>query len=119
MSVGTHDITVTYNGDSNYVKTTVNSTVKVVRATPEIQVTANNITVGEALTVDVQLPADVSRRAIVTIDGNESKFVSLKEGIGSVKFTGLEVGTHEIVVSYDGDTNYAKSSTTTTIEVTE
>ena len=91
---------------------------KVKRATPDMLVSAVDIGFGEALTVEVQLPDDVSRRAIVTI-GNETKFVSLKDGIGSVKFTGLEAGTHDVVVSYVGDANYRPSSYTTTIEVKE
>jgi hypothetical protein len=41
----------------------------------------------------------------------------LKEGAGSVKFTGLEAGTYDVVVSYVGDENYKPSSNTTTIEV--
>lgn len=116
LAVGTYTVTASYGGDSIYLKSSVNATVKVIKATPEIQVTADDITVGEALTVNVQLPSDVTKRATVTIDG-ESKLVSLRNGSGSIKFTGLDVGTHDVVVSYAGDAKYKKASTTTIIEV--
>ena len=118
LAVGSYDVAVSYNGDSNYIKSSASAVAKVIKAVPEVQVSANDINVGEDLVVDVQLPDDVSRRAIVTI-GNESKLVILKAGIGTVKFTGLSVGTHEVVVSYAGDENYKSVTNTTTIEVKE
>ena len=116
LKVGTHEITVSYDGDSNYVKSSVNATVKVNKATPDIQITANDITEGEKLTVEVKLPADVSKRATVTID-DVTKYVTVKDGAGSVKFDSLSKGTHEILVSYAGDANYKKTSNTTMVTV--
>ena len=49
--------------------------------------------------------------------GGQSKLVTLTDGFGSVKFTGLEVGTYDVVVSYAGDANYKKATATATIEV--
>ena len=116
LAVGTYEVSVVFLGDDNYLESSASINVKVDRATPEIQVTANDISYGEALVVDVQLPSDVTRRAIITIDG-KSKFISLKEGKGSIKLTGLEVGTHEIQVSYAGDSNYKSSSMTAVVEI--
>ena len=65
------------------------------------------------------MPSDVTRRAIVTIDDGPEKYVSLKEGFGSVKFDNLSVGIHDIKVSYAGDSNYSPLVNTTRIEVTE
>ena len=106
------------DGDDNYIESSASVVAKVKRATPEILVSADDITYGEDLIVNVTLSSDVSRRAIVTI-GNETKLVSLKDGIGSVKFTGLDVGTYDVVVSYAGDVNYGTNSNTITIEVKE
>ena len=116
LAAGTYDIIASYNGDSNYLKSLVNTTVKVSKATPEIQVIGYSITYAETLTIHVQLPGDVSKRATVTID-NVTKAVTLKNGTGSIKFTDLGVGTHEVQVSYAGDANYKKASTATRIEL--
>ena len=118
LAVGSYEVVASYNGDNNFIKSSTSVVAKVNKAIPEIQVFANDINAGEDLVVDVQLPSDVSRRAIVTV-GNESKLVILKQGVGSVKFTGLEAGTHDVVVSYAGDENYKASSNTTTIQVNE
>ena len=116
VSAGTHTIYATYKGDSVYSKSTANASVKVNKIKPQIKVTAKAISYGESLSVEVTLPSDVSRRASVTV-GNESKYVSLKNGAGSVKFTGLGIGTYNIEVSYSGDDNYLKSFTNTTVKV--
>ena len=117
LGVGTYTVEVTHAGDNNYMKASVNTTVKVNKAVPQIKVTSKAIAYGEDLTVEVQMPSDVARRANVIIDGNITKAVSLKEGAGSVKFSGLSVGTHSIEVSYNGDDNYAKASANKTVKV--
>lgn len=109
VTAGTHTIYASYNGDSNYGKACANTTVKVSRANVKINVKADNINYGEDLVVNVQLPSDVARRAIVTVD-NETKLVRLTDGIGSVRFGGLSVGTHEVKVSYNGDSNYVRGN---------
>ena len=116
LASGKHNITISYDGDANYLKSTLNITAKVNKATPDIQIKANDIKQGETLTVEVKLPEDVTRRALVTIDG-QSKYASLKNGCGNVKFSNLEAGNHQIKVSYDGDANYKASSNSTKIEV--
>ena len=116
LAIGTYTATVSYNGDEKYLKSSVDVAAKVVKATPEIQVTANDISVGEALIIEVKLPADISRRAIVELNG-ENKLVSLKEGVGNVVFTDLEAGSYTVNVSYNGDSIYNSSSTSTKIEV--
>ena len=116
LSVGTHAVNVSYAGDENYLESSATINAKINRAIPEIQVSADEIEYGEALTVNLQLPSDVTRRVAVTI-GNETKLVSLKEGIGSVKFMGLSAGDHEIDVVYNGDVNYMKSSVSVVAEV--
>lgn len=116
FAIGTYDVSVSYGGDAKYLKSSASTVVKVDRATPEIQVTANDITYGETALVYLSLPSEVSRRAVVEI-GDDSKAVSLTKGSGVAKFTGLTVGTHKVKVSYNGDALYKAFSTETTITV--
>ena len=117
LTGGTHIITASYDGDAYYLNSSINTTVKVNRSVPEIQVTANDITYGETLTIGVQIPPDVTRRVVMYID-DQMRYVSIKDGIGSVQINGLSVGKYDITVSYAGDTNYLKASFATSIEVT-
>ena len=118
LTVGKHTVTVSYTGDNNYMKVEGNTTVNVAKQTAKIKVKAKAVSYGDDLVVNVTLPNDVTRRAVVTVD-NESKTVSLKDGEASVKFSGLSVGTHNVTVSYNGDNNYKKSEATTTAKVTK
>ena len=117
LSVGVHTVEISYGGDANYKKASINKTVRVNRAVPAIKVTAPSVDYGEDLVVNVTMPSDVTRRAKVIIDGNITKMVSLKDGVGSVKFSGLAVGVHDIQVTYDGDANYLNSSANKTVMV--
>ena len=116
LSVGTYEVNVAYEGDENYLESFAAINAKINRAIPEIFVSVDDIECGETLTVNLQLPSDVTRRVAVTI-GSDTKLVSLKEGIGSVKFMGLGVGNHEIDVVYNGDVNYMKSSVSVVAKV--
>ena len=116
LTVGTYNLEVSYAGDSNYLKASVNKTVKISKGTPDIEITAGDINVGQTLNVGVKLPADVTRRATISV-GDQTKTISLKNGEANVKFTGLSTGTHEVTVNYAGDANYKASQNSTTINV--
>ena len=111
-----YTITATYAGDANYKKSQSQKSVTVNKAPAAIKLTANAVAYGEDLTVTVKLPKDVPKRALVTI-GNESKYVSLKNGEGTVKFSDLKVGKYIITASYAGDANYLKSEVNRTATV--
>jgi hypothetical protein len=100
LTKGKYDIVVSYDGDEKYLKSSASTSISVTRCTANIEIIADDINCGESLTVGVKLPSDVTRRAKVTID-DVSKFVILKEGVGSVKFDGLAKGKHTITVTYD------------------
>ena len=116
LTTGKHNIIASYNGDEKYGKSSLNLSVNVNRSFADLNVIVKPVSYGEQLVVNVSLNNDVTRRAIVTI-GNESKLVSLKNGEGSVKFSDLSAGIHNIQVSYNGDSNYLKSSINTTVKV--
>ena len=84
------------------------------RATPRLQVIF--MAVGASIRVAVKLPKNVSRRAGITI-GPLSQFVSLKNGVGFIKFDELKSGLHEVKVQYNGDENYSKVSITKMIKL--
>ena len=116
LSAGTQTVQVSYNGDSNYLKASANMTVAVLKITPKIEITANAIYLGEDLIVNVRMPEDISRRPTVTV-GNESEIVTMRNDTGTARFSGLDVGTHTVKVSYNGDENYLKASSSTRVKV--
>ena len=116
LTVGKYTVTATYAGDKNYLKSEAQKSVTVNKAPATIKFTTKSVDYGEDLAVTVKLPKDVTKRALVSI-GNESKYASLKDGEGSVKFTGLKAGKYTIEATYAGDANYKPSNATKAVTV--
>lgn len=108
LAAGLHEVSISY-GDEKYLKYDVKLMTKINRVIPQMQVIICDN--GDSLGVNVKLPGDVSRRAIVAI-GDDSKLVSLKDGEGFTEFNGLKSRSLEVNVSYNGDTNYKPVSIT-------
>ena len=108
LSAGTYTVTAISEKTGTYRASEVNKTFKVNKAATDINIVAGSIAYGEDLVVGVELPSDVKYRVNVSV-GGMSKLVSLKNGVGSVKFSGLAVGTYNVSASYAGDVNYLKA----------
>ncbi|WP_405303948.1 Ig-like domain-containing protein [Methanobrevibacter sp.] len=94
-----------------------NTTVKVNKAVPkDLIVVTQDVSYGEDLIVNVFLSDPVAYRINVTV-GDQSKLLRLKDGKGTLKFSGLAAGTYTVVALYKGDANYAAVSADTFVEV--
>jgi sugar lactone lactonase YvrE len=121
LSVGTHQITARYSGDTNYlVSTSAAQTGTVGQATPAttLGISAANITVGqtETLTATVQglatpaLTGSVTFFDGTTMLGSTALNVTGATGTAALTVSTLAVGTHQITARYSGDTNYLVST---------
>ena len=90
-----------------------------------MNITADNITVGEKATINVNIPRDAIGNVTITVDGTQYN-ATIKEGVASVNVSNLFAGKHDIIATYDGGdiytSNYATgvvnvSRTSSTIEV--
>ncbi|RAP51993.1 MAG: hypothetical protein BZ138_03935, partial [Methanosphaera sp. rholeuAM270] len=124
-TMGTNNVTVSYKGNSNYGKVTAKTTFKVVKQNLTVKINKissvvykNNVTVSGTF-------ADANGRGIANtllqVKIN-SKSVNVKTGSGG-KFTyttkATTVGTNNVTVSYNGNTNYNKVSKKTAFKVTK
>ena len=82
------------------------------KITPELNVKAESIIVGENLTVDVSLPADAAGEVSIG-----DRVVSLVDGKASFVISDLPVGPYTFTVVYSGDEKYNPTNKTTTITV--
>jgi hypothetical protein len=111
LGVGVHPIHASYGGDASYTANDSNVVdVTVSRAVPPMVLTASStdIVVGEAPVLTVTMPAaatgDVRFYDSVLGDIGTAPVV---DGIATLTPTkSLDVGTHLIYASYDGDANY-------------
>lgn len=123
LSVGAHSITVTYNGDPSFNTSNSSSITQTVnQATTGTQlVTSSNPSVfGQSVTftatVTPNSPASGSPSGTVTFnDGATSIGSSTVDATGTASLTtsALTVGSHSISAVYDGDTNFATSTSNT------
>ena len=137
LSEGSHNITVSYSGDSKYspisktsvvVKSPVNTTVddnstsgnntgnNTGNATGDNNSTGENATQSvpdEAFTIpesgsdySISLPSDATGTLTVTVDG-KSYSQELVNGKATVSIPELSEGSHNITVTYSGDSKYS------------
>ena len=115
LAEGSYIFTVKYSGDDKYNsvsnKTAVNVNI-VPKVDPKLYIDANDIYVGENLTIAVTLPSDATGDVSIN-----DMVISLKDGKASFVISDLAVGTHTFTVKYSGDDKYNSVSNRTTVNV--
>lgn len=127
LSVGAHNLTWTYSGDSNFSGSTIASAyvlnVNPIGTTTTLAVSFNPIVYGQSASVTATVsPASGSTNPVgtvtLTFDGGATQTASLSGGTATFTVTGLLVGGHTFTASYGGSTNFASSSTISSTPLT-
>ena len=117
LVVWTYTVVALYKGDAKYVAGSANTTVEVKKAVPkDLIIVTQDISYGEDLIVNVILSDPIAYRINVTV-GDQSQLLRLKDGKGTLKFSGLAVGTYAVAALYKGDAKYSAVSADTFVEV--
>ena len=137
LGEGSHNISVTYSGDSKYAKVTKTSVVvnpanstgddnsTIENNTGDNNSTAGNGTVqpvpDDAFSIpesgndySISLPGDATGTLTVIVDGKVYS-QELVNGKASVRIPELGKGSHNITVTYSGDSKYAKVTKTSVV----
>jgi hypothetical protein len=124
LSAGSHTIVATYAGSTNYATSTSNKLVEVVNQTATVTALATVASPTEAGTPAAFTVAVTSQTGIpqgsVNFTDNGSAIGSATLGaLGTANFStsGLSVGTHQIVATYAGSTNYITSTSSAVQQV--
>ncbi|MEI7557080.1 Ig-like domain repeat protein [Candidatus Chlorohelix sp.] len=117
LPVGSHTITVTFNGDTNYVTSADTITLVVSKAVTTLKLTSdsNPTIVGQLVTftaeVSAAAPGDGTPTGSVTfsLDNNATTSISTLDSNGVATFSTdkLSIGNHMLTASYGGDVNYS------------
>lgn len=122
LNVGTHSITAAYGGDSNFLASTSSALSQVVNQASTATAftsSANSQTLNTSITLTANLSvlAPGAGTPTGTITFQEGSNVLATSPVGSSEqatfsTASLSVGTHSLVASYSGDTNFQPSSGT-------
>ena len=116
MDRGIHNVSIRYDGDSNYNGTRVNSTFSVKDAYSDIALSLGNCRYGENITVVAVLNKNATGNVVFNVM-NLTKTVEINEGIAEWTFTGLNAGNYTITANYLGDRTYISSKNFTGFEI--
>ena len=118
FAVGTHSITVNYNGDANYsMSTSPILTLTIARRTATsmtLTPSPNPSAVGQPVVFTARLSPSAATGSVLFVDGTTVIATAPISG-GTATFTtsALTAGTHGVTAVYNGDVNYAASSSLT------
>jgi hypothetical protein len=124
LAVGSHSISVSYSGDTNYSTTSTVLIQTVQSATTQISLaaSANPAIYGTPLTLTATVTGNgglVGTGSVTFTDGGTSIGSALlnANGVASLSLSTLAPGAHSIVANYAGDSNINASSSTPLIVV--
>jgi hypothetical protein len=126
LAVGTHTVTSTYNGDSLYASVTSANSVQIVVGNYKLSQTALTVTpsvpaggyaYGTTLTLTAQVSAVSGSTAptglvVFSLDGSVLSAALNSSGLATATVT-PHAGSHVLIASYAGDTNFAFSNSST------
>lgn len=124
LSIGSHNITAQYSGDSNYVPTTstvlIQAVGQVTSATGTPTSSANPATPGQLVTLTSAVTSTFAGDSLVPTgkvtfnDGAKALGTATlsANGVAIFQTSSLAVGSHSITVQYLGDANFTGSAST-------
>ena len=118
FSVGTHSLTVNYNGDATYsASTSAPLTLTIVKRTATsmtLTSSPNPSAAGQAVTFTAKVTPSAATGSVLFVDGTTViATVAITGGTATFNSAALTVGTHGVTAVYNGDVNYAASSSPT------
>jgi hypothetical protein len=121
LTAGTHTITATYSGDATYATGTGTVTQVVAMADTTTTLTSSknpsNVGDGVTFTATVASPAAGFTGHVEFLDGTTSLgTVALSGATAAFTSTSFTQGGHSVTAKYDGDTNFAASTSTALTE---
>ena len=118
LAAGTYGFTAVWAGNDNYAAVDENGDFKVNKLNSTVAVNADDIKVGENVTVSVNVPSDATGDVIITVDG-KNYTVAIVDGKAVKTIADLKANNYTVTVKYAGDNNYNPNQNTTKFTVSK
>lgn len=116
LIAGDYHVDVNYLGDLRFAQSTKSAQFTVLKYTPNMNVTAKNISVGDSAIFYVELNQDAKGIVSINVDGkfNSSNLIG---GTAKIIVDGLTSGMKVATIEYSGDEKYSFENSSCTISV--
>ena len=118
LAAGTYGFAAAWAGNDNYNAVVENSDFKVNKIDSTVAVNADDIKVGENVTVTVNVPTDATGDVIIIVDGVDYT-VAIENGKAVKTIADLKANDYTVTVKYSGDNNYNANQNTTEFTVSK
>ena len=117
LTSGKYSFAVYFNGDDRYDMVKSDERVSVNKLSAKMKVIADNIDVGENLTVQIELPDDVTNEFVYISINDDEIPIKVNGGKAVYSISGLTKGTYNYTVSYGGNDKYEADEYSNDVEV--
>ena len=118
LAAGTYGFAAAWAGNDNYNAVVENGDFKVNKIDSTVAVNADDIKVGENVTVTVNVPTDATGDVIIIVDGVDYT-VAIENGNAVKTIADLKANDYTVTVKYSGDNNYNANQNTTEFTVSK
>ena len=118
LAAGTYAFAAAWAGNDNYNAVVENGDFKVNKIDSTVAVNADDIKVGENVTVTVNVPTDATGDVIIIVDGVDYT-VAIENGNAVKTIADLKANDYTVTVKYSGDNNYNANQNTTEFTVSK
>ena len=118
LAAGTYGFAAAWAGNDNYNAVVENGDFKVNKIDSTVAVNADDIKVGENVTVTVNVPTDATGDVIIIVDGVDYT-VTIENGKAVKTIADLKANDYTVTVKYSGDNNYNANQNTTEFTVSK
>ena len=118
LSAGKYDVTITYAGNKNYNNVTYDTSFYISEFSTDVILKINDAAYGKNLIATATLNKNATGIVRFSVD-NISQDIKISKGVAKWKFSGIDVGSHNITATYLGDNYYSSSSNSTSFSVSK
>lgn len=116
LSLGLHNLTITYSGDENFINQTITQTFYIKNSISWITLQSTNTVYGEAITVKATVIAGATGNVTFQI-ANQTQTVTLTGNTAEATFKNISAGDKIITAHYNGDNIYQGSDNSIKISI--
>ena len=117
LNVGIHTVEVYYNGDARFTGQSVSSNFTVKKSVTALNVSSEDIFVGENETISIIMPNDVLGNVSCVINGKNYS-AKVNNGISNITISDLEAGKYAVTIKFESE-NYADCENITSFIVSK